>query len=310
MFVLLRGGYNMKKFKILFTLSLLCLILALIGCTVDTDVNPPNLEVPSFTVDTYPVVDGSTVTIPLSEALGAKLMNIPVEEARQYIIHNKTHQAYLNLIDKKADLIFVTSPSAEELQLAKAAGLELELIPVVSEGFVFLTNKDNPVTDLTLQQIRDIYAGDITNWLAIGGSDVPIIAYQRPVNSGSQTGFLDLVMNGITPVDPPMEQIIAEMGALIDAVATYKNEPDAIGYSYFYFVTDMWGNDKVKLLSVDGVYPEKATIQDGTYPIRTAYYAVVRSDEPQDSPARQIIAWLLSDDGQQLAEEAGYVKIK
>jgi phosphate transport system substrate-binding protein len=284
--------------------------LTLCGCSAETDVTPPNIEAPSFTVDTYPIVDGSTVTIPLSEALSAKLMNIPVEEARQYIIHNKTHQAYLNLIDKKTDLIFVTSPSAEELQIAKDAGIELELIPVVSEGFVFLTNKDNPVTNLTLQQIRDIYTGDITNWSGVGGSDVPIIPYQRPVNSGSQTGFLDLVMNGLTPIDPPMEQIIAEMGALIDAVATYKNEPDAIGYSYFYFVTDMWGNDKVKLLSVDGIYPDKTTIQDATYPIRTAYYAVVRSDEPKDSPVRQIIAWLLSDDGQQLAEEAGYVKIK
>ena len=300
----------MKKFKILFKIALLCLILLLIGCSVDTEVNPPNIEAPSFTVENYPVVDGSTVTIPLSEALGAKLMNIPVEEARQYIIHNKTHQAYINLIEKKADLIFVTSPSAEELQLAKDSGLELELIPVVSEGFVFLTSTDNPVNDVTLEQVRDIYSGKITNWNAIGGSDVPIIAYQRPVNSGSQTGFLDLVMNGLTPVNPPMEQIIAEMGALIDAVATYKNEPDAIGYSYFYFVTDMWGNEKVKLLSIDGVYPDKATIQDGTYPIRTAYYAVVRSDEPKDSPARKIIAWLLSVDGQQLAEEAGYVKIK
>jgi phosphate transport system substrate-binding protein len=300
----------MKISKMLLALLLVCLILTLIGCTGNTDDNPTNVEAPSFTVDNYPAVDGSTVTIPLSEALGAKLMNIPVEEARQYIIHNKTHQAYINLIEKKADLIFVTSPSSEELQLAKDSGLELELIPVVSEGFVFLTSTDNPVNDVTIEQVRDIYSGKIINWDAIGGSDVPIIAYQRPVNSGSQTGFLDLVMNGLTPVNPPMEQIIAEMGALIDAVATYKNEPAAIGYSYFYFVTDMWGNEKVKLLSIDGVYPDKATIQDGTYPIRTAYYAVVRSDEPKDSPARKIIAWLLSDDGQQLAEEAGYVKIK
>lgn len=306
----MRGGNNMKKFKILFILSLFCLISTLIGCGSNTDVNPPNIEAPSFTVESYPVVDGSTVTIPLSEALGAKLMNIPVEEARQYIIHNKTHQAYLNLIDKKTDLIFVTSPSAEELQIAKDNNVELEIIPVVSEGFVFLVSNDNPIQGLSFKQIQDIYSGGVKNWKEVGGSDIPIIAYQRPLNSGSQTGFLDLVMKGLTPVDPPIEQVIAEMGSLIDAVATYKNEPDAIGYSYFYFVTDMWGNEKVKLLSVDGVYPDKTTLQDGTYPIRTAYYAVVRSDEPKDSSVRQIIAWLLSDDGQQLAEEAGYVKIK
>src|SRR5665647_8251 len=283
------------------------------GCSVVEEAYKPAepvIKAPSFTAEDYPAVDGSTVTIPLSEALGAKVMGIPVEEARQYIVHNKTHQAYINLIDGAADLIFVTSPSEDELQYAKDSNIELEIIPVVSEGFVFLANKDNPVENLTIQQVRDIYTGNITNWKAVGGLDTPIIAYQRPVNSGSQTGFLEMVMENLKPVEPPMEQIVADMGALIDAVATYKNEPDAIGYSYFYFVTDMWGNEKVKLLSVNNIYPDKKTISDGSYPICTAYYAVIRKDEPSDSEVRQIVNWLLSEDGQQLAEEAGYVKIR
>lgn len=299
----------MKKHKIIIV-SLTILLLLFTGCSGATEPIEPAIKAPLFTPEDYPVVDGSTVTIPLSEALGAKLMNVPVEEARQYIVHNKTHQAYINLINGDAELIFVTSPSKEELQYAKDSNVELELIPVVSEGFVFLANKDNPVNNLSLQQIRDIYTGNMTNWKDAGGSDTPIIAYQRPVNSGSQTGFLDMVMGDLKPVEPPMEQIIAEMGALIDAVATYKNEPDAIGYSYFYFVTDMWGNEKIKLLSVNNIYPDKKTISDGSYPICTAYYAVIRKDEPVDSSVRKIVAWLLSEEGQQLAEEAGYVKVQ
>ena len=295
----------MKKLMMVLVITL---IVVTGGCSADVVPPETSIKAPSFTVEDYPAVDGSTVTIPLSEALGAELMNVPIEEARQYIVHNKTHQAYINLIDGVADLIFVTSPSKGELQYAEDINIELEVIPVVSEGFVFLTNKDNPVDNLTLQQVRDIYTGTITNWKAVGGSDTPIIAYQRPVNSGSQTGFLELVMGDTKPVDPPMEQIIAEMGALIDAVATYKNEPDAIGYSYFYFVTDMWGNEKVKLLSVNDIYPDKKTISDGSYPIATAYFAIIRKDEPVDSGVRQIVNWLLSEDGQQLAEEAGYVK--
>ncbi|HVI39412.1 MAG TPA: hypothetical protein VM577_02035 [Anaerovoracaceae bacterium] len=74
-------------------------------------------------VETYPKVDGSTATIPLSEAFGAAVMGMSVEEARQYILHNTTHNAYLNLIDKKADIIFVTSPSEEELAYAKQNGV-------------------------------------------------------------------------------------------------------------------------------------------------------------------------------------------
>ncbi len=298
----------MKKLQ-MSIMVLIVLLLIFTGCSPAVEPSEPSIEAPSFVADDYPVVDGSTVTIPLSEALGAKLMNLPVEEARQYISHNKTHQAYINLINREADLIFVTSPSEEELQYALDSGIELEIIPVVSEGFIFLANKENPVDNLTLRQIRDIYTGKITNWKDVGGTDMPITAYQRPVNSGSQTGFLELVMGDTKPVEPPMEQVVAEMGALIDAVATYKNEPDAIGYSYFYFVTDMWGNEKVKLLSVNNVYPDKQTISDGSYPVCTAYYAIIRKDEPADSDVRQIVNWLLSEEGQQLAEEAGYVKI-
>lgn len=265
---------------------------------------------PSFTLENYPKVDGSTVTIPLSEAIAAKLINKSVEEVRPYIFHNKTHQAYVNLINKEADIIFVTSPSEDELILAKQNNITLEVVPIVSEAFVFLVNADNPIKGLSFKQIQDIYAGKIANWNEVGGSDTPIVAYQRPVNSGSQTGFLELVMKGLQPMEPPTERIVAGMGELIDAVASYNNAPDAIGYSYYYFVVDMWGNDKVKLLEVDGVYPDAKTISSGQYAIRTAYYAVIRADEPKNSPVRKMLAWILSDDGQQVAEETGYVKVK
>ena len=198
----------------------------------------------------------------------------------------------------------------EELQMAKDHKVELEVVPIVSEGFVFLAHTKNPVQNLTLSQIRDIYTGRVTNWKDIGGQDVTMVAYQRPINSGSQTGFLDLVMKDQKPMTPPTEKVIGLMGGLIDAVASYKNIPDAIGYSYYYFVVDMWGNEDVKLLSVDGVYPDKHTISSGQYPLRTAYYAVIRADEPENSPVRKLLSWILSGEGQQVAEEAGYVKVR
>lgn len=262
-----------------------------------------------LSVEDYPKVDGSTATIPLSEAVGAAVMGLSTEEARQYIVHNKTHEAYVNLIDGKVDIIFVTSPSEEEFAYAEQKGVELIVTPVVSEGFVFLTSRDNPVKNLSFMQLIDIYAGRITNWKAVGGEDKEIVAYQRQPNSGSQTGMLDLVIGPDEIMEAPTEKIISEMGALVDAVAAYTNEEDAIGYSYYYYVTDMWKNDKVKLMAVDGVYPDKKTISDGSYPIRTAYYSVIRSDEPEDSNARKLLDWILSEQGQQIAEEAGYVRL-
>ncbi len=288
------------------TLSIILIfgVIFFYGCSVEKAIPL------SFTKEAYPNIDGSTVTIPLSEALAAKLMNMPIEEARQYVAHNKTHEAYVNLIEGNADLIFVTSPSSEELELAKSSQVKLDVIPIVSEAFVFLNGADNPVTKLTLDEIRKIYTGVITNWKEVGGADLPIKAFQRPVNSGSQTGFLDLVMDGLEPMEAPMGQTIAGMGELIDTVSTYTDEPDGIGYSYYYYTSAMWGNERVKLLQVDGVEPNNKTISSGEYPINTAYYAVLRSDETKDSDVRKIVSFLLSDEGQTLAQEAGYVKVK
>lgn len=284
------------------SLLIFCLLLLVLttGC---------QKKAPHFTMQTYPRIDGSTVTIPLSENLAAKLTDLTVEGVRPYILHNKTHSAYVNLIENKADLIFVTSPSTEELALASAANIELEVIPIVSEAFVFLTHADHEVTNLSSNDLRMIYTGNIANWNQVGGADRPIVAYQRPLNSGSQTGFLELVMKDLIPAMPPKEQIIAGMGELIEAVAHYVNKPDAIGYSYYYFTEDMWGNDAVKLLSIDGIYPDKTTISSGEYPFKTAYYAVIRRNEPKDADVRQIIDWILTDEGQNLMEASGYVKL-
>lgn len=287
----------MKKYLIIFVIFLLL-------------VCQKPVEQPVFTMETYPRIDGSTVTIPLSEAICAKLTNQTLEQVRPYILHTKTHSAYVNLIDKKTDLIFVTYPSIDEFKYASDQGVELEIVPIVSEAFVFLTHKNNPVESLTFKQIQDIYTGKITNWIEVGGPDVPIIAYQRPVNSGSQTGFLDLVMKDLTPMNPPTEWVMAGMGELIEAVASYQNQPDAIGYSYYYFVVDMWGNENVRLMKVDNVYPDNSTITSKQYPIVTNYYAVFRKSEAADSNVRKVVDWILSDAGQTLAEDTGYVKVR
>jgi len=286
---------------------LLCLVLGLSACTT-TIIKQP--ERPVFTMETYPKICGSTVSIPLEEMLMATLTDQTIEAVRPYVPVTKTDEAYTRLFNNQAKLIFVTSPSQEETDTAKNSNFTMEIVPIVSEAFVFLVNKDNPVDSLTLDQVRKIYTGEITNWKEVGGSDVAIRAMQRPVNSGSQTGFLDLVMNGLTPMEPPVEWISADMGGLIDMVAHYDNQPDAIGYSYYYFVTDMVANPKVKLLKINGIDPTNATISDGSYPLQTNYFAVFNSKEAEDSDVRKIVDYLLTDEGQELVEAAGYVKLK
>ena len=259
---------------------------------------------PSLPEEFVARIDGSTATIPLTTAA---LRLLRGTEAGLH--HNTTDNAYMNLIAGDMDVIFVTAPSPDELEAAEAAGVELEVIPVVKDALVFLANTDNPVTSLTRQQIKDIYTGKLTNWNQVGGPNSDIIPYQRPLNSGSQTLFLQLAMADTTPMDAPQERRPASMGDLVDAVSLYDNSPTSLGFSVFYYAQQMYTKDNVKLIGIDGVVPDTQSISAETYPYLTYYYAVVRADEPTDSLARQLIDWLLTWEGQQIASSVGYVPL-
>lgn len=264
----------------------------------------------AFTRENYPRVDGSTVTIPLSEAMASKLLNMDGKQAASFVKHYTTHDAYVNLVAGKADIILVTEPSDEELALARAKNIDLEVVPVVKDAFVFLVNVNNPVESLTVEQIQGIYQGKIKNWKEAGGPDKEIIPYQRPKNSGSQTNMESIVMKGLIMMDPPREMVPAGMGDLIERVAGYNNSDRALGYSVYYFAKAMYSRDTIKILGVNGVKPEKATITANKYPFTISYYAVIKKSEPAGSPTRKLLKWLLGKDGQFLAESAGYVPLK
>jgi hypothetical protein len=117
-------------------------------------------------------------------------------------------------------------------------------------------------------------------------------------------------MNGKEPMHPPSEWLAESMGALVEVVSGYDNARNAIGYSMFYYVNNMYGNSRFKLLGVDGVKPSRETIERGEYPLEDYYYAVVRKDSPVDSPARKLIDWLLTDGGQTIAARAGYIPLR
>ncbi len=274
------------------------------------DENPivDNLEKePIFTKENYPKVDASLATQPLTNAFKANFTATPIDEIETD--YTNTHPGYLRLIDGEVDLIVVTSPSEEELAYAASKGVELEVIPVVNEAFVFLANKQNHVNGLTLKQVQDIYSGKITNWNEVGGENSAIIPYQRPTNSGSQTGMLDLVMRDIPMIAPTTETFEETMAGLIEAIADYDNSKDALGYSYYYYATTMYSKNSVKLLAIDGVEPNFDTIKNNVYPIQTAYYIVINKATPEDSNTRKLVNAMLSQRGQLVAKDAGYVPV-
>ncbi len=301
----------MNNNRIVNVLLIIIMILVVIACIIgymyftQEKVEIDNTEA-IFTLENYPRIDGSTATLPLAEAFKADFTGTNLEEVE--VNHSKTHNAYVNLINGDTDLILVTYPSEDEQKLAKESGVELEIVPIVKEAFVFLVNKDNPVEDLTLEQIQEIYTGEIKNWKEVGGENSKILAYQRPENSGSQSGMLSLVMQGKEMMEPITENVISGMTEIIDVISDYDNSKEAIGYSYYYYATTMYTSDTIKLLGVNGVKPTYDNIKNGLYNIQTAYYAVIRKDEPQDSDVRKLVNAMISERGQNVAKEAGYVQ--
>ena len=259
-----------------------------------------------FSEEDYPRIDGSTATLPLAEAFKSNFTGTDIKEIE--ITHSKTHNAYVNLINGDTDLILVTYPSEDELKLAEEKNIELEVVPIVKEAFVFFVNKENPVDNLTLEQVQDIYSGKINNWKIVGGENEKIIPYQRPENSGSQSGMLSLVMQGKKMIQPPTEPIAQSMADIVDVISDYNNGKTSIGYSYYYYATQMYTTDTMKLLSINGVEPSYDNIKTGLYNIQTAYYAVIRKDETENSDARKLLNAMKSERGQDVAKEAGYVQ--
>ena len=218
----------------------------------------------------------------------------------------KTPEAYNNLIEGSVDIIFVAGPSEAKLKYAEKMGVTLNMTPIGREAFVFFVHAKNSVAGLSSDQIRDIYSGKVTNWKDVGGKNDSIRAFQRPTDSGSQTA-VHKFMGRVPLMEAPTEDVVAGMGGVISEVSEYKNYRNAIGYTFRFFSTEMVKNDNIRLLEVDGVYPDKESIRSGTYPITAEFYAITAgTDNPH---AQAFIDWILSDEGQELVEKTGYVPI-
>ena len=225
-----------------------------------------------------------------------------------------TIEAYERLMKEDADVIFAAAPSQAQVEMAKKNGMEFHLTPIGREAFVFFVNSKNPVEGLTVAEIQGIYTGQITNWKDVGGKRQSIRPFQREEDSGSQSALLRL-MEGLPLMEPEEEDRIDGMGGIIREVASYRNYKNAIGFSFRYYSTEMVRNGDIKLLALNGVSPTKETIRDGSYPISSYFYAVTCSPMGEDAPEEHdedlaaFLDWILSDQGQKIIEEVGYVSL-
>jgi len=277
---------------------------------------PPSLQIDRD----YPKLDGAEGFVPIYAAAA----NVIYREGRESVnresqdwqsdrekavsLSYATPAAYQALLDGEADMIFALAPSEEQQKEAAAKGITYTLTPIAREAFVFLVNAQNPVTGLTVAQIRDIYSGKINDWQEVGGTPGKIMAFQRNEGSGSQTAMLRNVMRE-TPLRKPLEEErFSAMGGLLRGVAAYRNLGGAIGYSFRYYAVVMNSIPDIRLLAVDGVAPTVENIQNGSYPFIDDIYIVTA--RPLSENAQKLRAWFLSDEGQRFIAKVGYTPLK
>jgi phosphate transport system substrate-binding protein len=232
------------------------------------------------------------------------------EEYKSIVQCNTTSKAYERLINGETDIIFCYEPSQAEIRAAAAKGKRFNLTPICKDAFVFIVNAKNAVNNITQSQIKNIYSGRLTNWKTISGVEEPIIAYQRPENSGSQT-ILQSIMKGDIIMRPILEGEAVRDGmfSMIRIItSTFYNYNCAIGYTFLYYLNQMAGSVGIKALSIDGIAPNKENIQRNRYPFVQTVYAVTTGNESENT--KKFIEWILSPQGQELAEKTGYIPVK
>ncbi len=264
----------------------------------------------NFDLKQYPRVDGSTANLPLGVYIRAVTTGQSLEACEKVTKFTTTGPSYIALARWETDLILAYEAPEEVKEDLAQMGAKLTMKPIGMDALVFLTNNSNPVKSLTHKQIVDIYTGRIKKWNRVGGDNIDIIPYQRISNSGSQALMLKLVMKGTQIMDAPTTLQPGSMSGLVDAIASYDNTRNALGYSVYYYVRNMYQMPGIKLLAVDGVAPTNETIASGKYPYINPFYAVIRVDEPKGSPAHQLFDWLTGEEGKRAIGEAGYVAVK
>mgnify|MGYP002587306931 FL=1 len=264
-----------------------------------------------------PVMDGAEACYPLyAAAAKAVYQDIAAIEADwahsgadtgtngKIVTFTNTVMGFDRLVRGDADLFFGARPSADQLAYAAEQGVELEITPIGREAFVFFVEEDEPVDGLTQDQLRAIYHGDVTDWSQVGGRAGEIAAFQRPAGSGSQT-MMEYFMGEVSLKEPQTYETVGSMEGVIRHVAQYANQRGALGYSFRYFIQGLSQEKGVKLLAVDGVTPDLAHIEDGSYPLTVPLCLVTRKDDPNPNVGK-MIDFFLSPDGQTLVRETGY----
>ena len=169
---------------------------------------------------------------------------------------------------------------------------------VALDGIAIIVNPENPVSDLSVEQIASIYTGEITNWKDVGGNDAEIVLIGREAGSGTRDGFESIT--GTTDAC----QYRQELTSTGDVITTVSQNPDAIGYASLAAL-----KDNVKALTVGGAAPTEDTVKDGSYVIQRPFVLVTKTGAKLSENAQKFFDFALSAEAAQYITSAGAVPV-
>nr|WP_294575994.1 phosphate ABC transporter substrate-binding protein [uncultured Romboutsia sp.] len=238
-------------------------------------------------------VSGSTSVGPVVEILGedftAKNEGISVE-----VQQIGSSAGIKNAIEGTSQIGMASRDLKDE---EKASGLKETQIAI--DGIAVITNKNNEVKDLTLEQVKDIYTGKITNWKEVGGKDAPIVVVSREDGSGTRDGFQENV--GFESEELTKDAQISDGSGNIKSIV--EGNENSIGYISFGYV-----DDKVNALTIDGVELTVENVKDNKYAIARPFLLVNKEDKISEEGTK-FIEFILSEEGQKIVEDKGFISI-
>ncbi|MFA6358290.1 MAG: phosphate ABC transporter substrate-binding protein [Candidatus Omnitrophota bacterium] len=244
------------------------------------------------------VMEGSTTVLPIAQRAAEVYMdknpgaNISVRGGGSGV-------GIASLLDKACDIANSSRPIKDtELDKAVTNGVDATANIIAMDGLAVIVNSANSLEKLSKKQIKDIFTGVISNWLQLGGNDEKIVVVSRDTSSGTFEAFATLVLGGQKVRPDALMQ--ASNQAVVTTIGQTKG---AIGYVGLGFISDA-----VKALKVEGVMPSKETVLSGTYPITRPLF-MYTNGKPKGL-VKEVIDFILSDEGQKLVEEVGFVGLK
>jgi len=245
------------------------------------------------------VIDGSTTVGPIAKAF-AEYFKAAHPQVNITVSESGSGNGAKSLLNGTCDIADMSRPmKMGEFKAAVDKGIKPVAHVIALDGLPILVHPSNPVKNLTVEQVRKIFLGEIKNWKEVGGPDKAIVTISRDTNSGTYETFEKTVMNK-KKIHKNCEYV-GSNGAMRQRI---QSTPAAIGYAGLGFV-----DKTVKALKVNGVYPSAATVQNGTYPIARPLFMYTNTYPKLGTPLYQFLSIYLTEDGQEIVEEIGFVPV-